>query len=39
MALAGQFTPADATFILREPIRAVKKALDAGRTRNRPLQR
>jgi uncharacterized protein (DUF433 family) len=29
----GQFTPAEVAFVLREPVRAVKKALDAGPVR------
>src|ERR1700729_1041545 len=29
----GQFTPAEEAFVLHEPVRAVKKALDAGPVR------
>lgn len=33
MAHTAQFTAAEAAFVLREPVRAVKKALDAGPVR------
>jgi uncharacterized protein (DUF433 family) len=39
MAQAAQFTVAEAAFVLREPIRAVKKALDAGPVRPVLLRR
>lgn len=39
MAHTAQFTAAEAAFVLREPIRAVKKALDAGPVRPVLLRR
>jgi uncharacterized protein (DUF433 family) len=39
MAPAAQFTAAEAAFVLREPVRAVKKALDAGPVRPVLLRR
>jgi len=39
MAHTAQFTAAEAAFILREPVRAVKKALDAGPVRPVLLRR
>ncbi len=39
MAHSSQFTAAEAAFILREPVRAVKKALDAGPVRPVLLRR
>jgi uncharacterized protein (DUF433 family) len=39
MAHTAQFTAAEAAFVLREPIRAVKKALDAGPVRPLLLRR
>lgn len=39
MAHIAQFTAAEAAFVLREPIRAVKKALDAGPVRPVLLRR
>ena len=39
MAHTAQFTAAEAAFVLREPVRAVKKALDAGPVRPVLLRR
>ena len=39
MARTIQFTAAEAAFVLREPVRAVKKALDAGPVRPTLLRR
>lgn len=39
MAHTAQFTAAEAAFVLREPVRAVKKALDAGPVRPLLLRR
>jgi uncharacterized protein (DUF433 family) len=39
MTHAAQFTAAEAAFVLREPVRAVKKALDAGPVRPVLLRR
>ena len=39
MAHTAQFTAAEAAFVLREPVRAVKKALDAGPVRPMLLRR
>ena len=39
MAQTAQYTAAEAAFVLREPLRAVKKALDAGPIRPRLLRR
>jgi uncharacterized protein (DUF433 family) len=39
MAHTDQFTAAEAAFVLREPVRAVKKALDAGPVRPVLLRR
>ena len=39
MAHTAQFTAAETAFVLREPIRAVKKALDAGPVRPVLLRR
>jgi uncharacterized protein (DUF433 family) len=39
MADTAQFTAAEAAFVLREPIRAIKKALDAGPVRPVLLRR
>lgn len=39
MREAREFTPAEAAFVLREPVRAVKKALDEGPVRARLVDR